>query len=132
IGDFTKDVIARAVKDKVVDELAAVRKTLGDVGQWTATLPTHGVYADVSIGVCSGAEDYYEIQRQFDLESKRLDIGRLRLEVEKLSLENQAFAQGKVPDSLVVDNAGGTTTLNVDVALQKLPSKVEVKGSSGQ
>ncbi|MFF4879504.1 hypothetical protein [Micromonospora sp. NPDC000668] len=114
------------IQEHVVGELIRLRANLGaPTKQWKSVLPTQGVYADLALGLCSGAEDYIEINRQFDLELKRLEIQRLQLEVEKLHLENGALQAGK-PQVLVQTDAE-TTSVKLDLSLAETPSKVEIK-----
>ena len=49
----------------IMTQLEDVRSVQNPVESWEATLPTQGVYADLTLGLCSGAEDYLEIQRQY-------------------------------------------------------------------
>jgi hypothetical protein len=110
----------------VVDQLVKLRKDLGKpTSMWTTTLPTQGVYADLALGVCSGAEDYLEITRQFDLELKRMEIKRLQLEAEKLRLENDAYGQGQ--PQVLVESDSDSTSVNLDLSVGEPPSKVEIK-----
>jgi hypothetical protein len=95
---FTKELIADTVRTKIIDRLKALRdpeKIGKPFDNWKVTMPTHGVYADVALGICSGAEDYYEVQRQFDLEIKKLEIEKLKLEAEKLRLKNTLIEGGR-------------------------------------
>jgi hypothetical protein len=91
------------------------------------TLPTQGVYADLALGICSGAEDYYAIQRQFDLELKKMEIEKLKLEVEKLSLENQILKQNKGVTSVLVKDPTDETSINIGLDLAKTSTEIEVK-----
>ncbi|WP_395703595.1 hypothetical protein [Aquabacterium sp.] len=120
------------IDNAILSELARVRQAIaaGAVDSWTAVLPTQSVYSDLSLGICSGAEDYYEVQRQFDLELKQAEIQRLHLELEKLKLENQLAAQGTPVPSLVVQTPTGQATVNVDVQVPKTATQVAVQGSN--
>ncbi len=110
----------------VVDQLAKLRQNLGKpTTTWTTTLPTQGVYADLALGVCSGAEDYLEITRQFDLELKRMEISRLQLEAEKLRLENNALEQGR--PQVLVESDADNTSLKLDLTVPEPPSTIEIK-----
>jgi hypothetical protein len=110
----------------VIDQLVNLRKNLDKPTRtWTTTLPTQGVYADLALGICSGAEDYLEITRQFDLELKRIEIRRLELEAEKLRLETDALGQGKPQVSVVTD--ADTTSVSLEFAMPESPTNVEVK-----
>jgi hypothetical protein len=114
----------------VVGELTHLRENLGKpTTTWRTTLPTQGVYADLSLGRCSGAEDYIEITRQYDLEIKRLEIKRLELETERLRVENEGLAGGK-PNVLVTTNADATT-VNLEVATANAASHLEVRKTDG-
>jgi hypothetical protein len=86
----------------VMTQLGDVRSVENPVHSWQPTLPTQGVYADLTLGVCSDAEDCLEIQRQFDLENQKLQLERLRCEIDKLKLETQRL-QNNEP-SLVIES----------------------------
>ena len=121
VDTFSRETLPAWVKH-ITDELDEAKKTIGRVkvngkDHRKVTLPTQGVYADLTLGVCSGAEDYYEIQRQFDLESKKLEIEKLKLEVQKLTLANQRFEQGKPCSDIVIENAPDSSSLQVNVGL---------------
>ena len=96
-------------------------KTLEEIGKvqtsWTVTIPTHGIHAESSLGLCSGCEDYFEIQRQLDLELKRVEIEKLRLEVEKLAILNQKTQQSTTGNMVTIKNPpeNSSIQLNVDV-----------------
>jgi hypothetical protein len=96
----------------ITNNLKRVRGSIsnnGSIQTWTTVLPTHGVYADLSLGICSGAEDYIEIVRQLDIERRRQELIRMQL-------ENERLAQGGEPVPTVrVENASGQGQLNVDV-----------------
>ena len=110
----------------IMEQLDQVKETIGVQRTWRTTLPTQGVYADLSLGICSGAEDYYELQRQFDLELKRQEIAKLALEVEKLQLQNELLKQGKSPSKLVIDHPEGETSLNLYLSTPESPTTVQV------
>ncbi|UVI29273.1 hypothetical protein [Paenibacillus spongiae] len=101
---------------------------------WSATMPTQGVYSDVALGICSGAEDYYEIQRQFDLELKKLEVEKLKLANEKLKWENQLLQQGKSIETVIVQNKTDNTNLELDLTIGKvdLPTRVEITKTPDQ
>jgi hypothetical protein len=113
IGAELSELIARVV-GRIKSSLDTVRgQQLGKQGEWTSVLPTPGVYADLSLGTCSGLEDYLEIQRQFDLERRRLENERLRL-------ENELLEAGKpIPTipTVTVENQQDSTQLNLQLAL---------------
>jgi|GEM_PF-2123800 len=123
IGPEFEEAVSEWVQG-ITDEFQSLKpqdEDRGDIkGAWKTTLPTHGVYADLALGVCSGAEDYYEIQRQFDLELKKLEI-------EKLKLELQLLQQGKSLDSVVIENPTDNTTIKLDIGVPKTPATVEIK-----
>jgi hypothetical protein len=77
---------------------------VGDVGHWTVTLPTQGVYADVALGVCSGAEDAIEVDQQLALQIKRLEVEKRSLEIERLRLQNTMLTDGKPLSTLVIQH----------------------------
>jgi hypothetical protein len=131
-GPFNGTPIATfrtAVSSFVADittKLADVRTVQNPVQTWVATLPTQGVYSDLSLGVCSGAEDYLEIQRQFDLETRKLEIEKLKCEIEKLKLENQRL-QGGEP-SLVIQSDADQTSVNLNfTAPGETPAGVKIQ-----
>ncbi len=78
------------------------------------TLPSSGMHADLSLGICSGAEDYFEAQRYFDLESKRLEIEKLQLEVERLKLQNHVIENGEPTVTVSADEANTTVSIDID------------------
>lgn len=124
------DAFRRRVKDwiqsQVVDQLVRLREPLGTpTKKWKSVLPTQGVYADLALGLCSGAEDYIEINRQFDLELKRLEIQRLTLELEKLRLEKDALQAGK--PQILVETDAATTSVKLDLSLAEAPSNIAIK-----
>lgn len=107
------------VKKQVIDELAKLRASIGQPTKtWKTVLPTHSVYSDLALGVCSGGEDYIELTRQFDLELKRLEIRRLELELAKL--------QAGKPQVLVQTDAQ-TTSVNLELKMPDAASDVEIK-----
>ena len=127
-------IVKRFVQTNIMEELEKLRNRLRDPDgtilpsrTWKTTLPTHGVYADVVLGKCSGIEDYFEIQRQFDLELKKGEIEKLKLEVEKLKLENQLIQAGK--PQVVVETQSNDTSVHLDMNLGHVdtPAKVQVK-----
>ncbi|MEI6002434.1 hypothetical protein H3V53_36540 [Paraburkholderia bengalensis] len=125
------------VVSNIADQLRKWRPTAGPTGlpaecevrDWKITLPTSSVYADASLGVCSGAEDYFEIQRQFDLELKQLEIEKLRLQVEKLALENKVLEQGGAPSSVVIKNPTDQTAINLGLTVGT-PAEVDIQTNS--
>jgi len=110
--------------DKIVGQLADVRRAENPLSSWKATVPTQGVYADLSLGVCSGAEDYYEIQRQLELEQKKAEIKRMKLENERLRLDNAARQAG-APD-LKLSGSIDRATVRVNVASDGAPRNIEI------
>lgn len=119
-----KEAVVPFVRD-VVTKLEDVRTVENPVQTWRATLPTHGVYADLTLGICSGAEDYLEIQRQFDLEARRLEIEKLKCEIEKLKLENQRL-QGGEP-AFVIQSDAAQTSVNLNFTAGEVPTDVKVQ-----
>lgn len=119
----------------IVDQYNRAQQHTGPVavdGQpsWKTTFPTQGVWADLGLGICSGGEDYYEIQRQFDLELKKLEVEKLKLEVEKLKLENQSLAQGKAPASFVIHNPTEKTAINLALSVPSSGAEVDIKNGA--
>jgi hypothetical protein len=111
--------------EDITTQLEDVRTVVNPVQTWEATLPTQGVYADLTLGICSGAEDYLEIQRQFDLETRKLEIEKLKCEIEKLKLDNQRL-QGGEP-SLVIESDADQTSVNLSFSTGELPTGVKVQ-----
>ncbi|WP_340111980.1 hypothetical protein [Maribellus mangrovi] len=114
----------------IVEQLDRVKSTVGVIqvdGQdtWKTTLPSQAIYSDLALGICSGAEDFYEVQRQFDLELKKLQIEKLQVEVDKLTLEKTMLEQGKNVSSVIVSNPPEQSSLTLDVNVGSTPTKVE-------
>lgn len=109
----------------ITTQLEDVRSVENPIQTWEAILPTHGVYADLTLGICSGAEDYLEIQRQFDLETRKLEIEKLRYEIEKLKLNNERL-QGGEP-ALVIESDAQQTSVNLNLTTGELPPSVKVQ-----
>ncbi len=134
-GHFKNTELGSALAEKsdewtenIVNELEEIRNNeIGLKDSWKAVLPTQGVYSDLSLGFCSGAEDYFEIQRQFDLDLKKLEIDKLSLDVEKLKLEKEMLENGSIPTSVIVENTSANTSVNLDIGINKTPAKVEIK-----
>lgn len=117
VTDFVRDVGAK---------LAEVRDVTNPVQSWSATIPTQGVYADLTLGICSGAEDYLEIQRQFDLETRKLEIEKLRCEIEKMKLENLRLQSGE--PALVIQSDAAKTSLNLSFGEPATSVKIQEPG----
>ncbi|HYP77190.1 MAG TPA: hypothetical protein VER12_14575 [Polyangiaceae bacterium] len=117
VTDFVRDVGAK---------LAEVRDVTNPVQSWSATIPTQGVYADLTLGICSGAEDYLEIQRQFDLETRKLEIEKLRCEIEKMKLENLRLQSGE--PALVIQSDAAKTSLNLSFGEPASSVKIQEPG----
>jgi hypothetical protein len=112
--------------DDVIHQLDDVRDVENPIETWQAILPTQGVYADLTLGVCSGAEDYLEIQRQFDLEQRKLEVEKLKCEIDKLKLETQRLQNGE--PGLVIDSNATQTSLNLTFTSPgDVPSGVKVQ-----
>ncbi|WP_437602920.1 hypothetical protein WMF28_14930 [Sorangium sp. So ce590] len=105
--------------------LVDLRDVKNPVASWKATLPTQGVYSDLTLGVCSGAEDYYEIQRQFDLESRKLEVEKLKLQIEKLRLENQRLQAGE--PSIIIGSDASETSLKLNITAGEQAPSVKVQ-----
>lgn len=124
LAEFHSD-LPRFIND-VMTQLDGVRTGNEEpVETWEAVLPSQGVYADLTLGICSGAEDYLEIQRQFDLETRKLEIEKLKCEIEKMKLENQATANGT--PAMVIETGADQTTLALNFTTDTLPSSVKVQ-----
>jgi hypothetical protein len=120
-----KEAVGPFVRD-ITTKLEEVRAVENPVETWEATLPTQGVYADLTLGICSGAEDYLEIQRQFDLETRKLEIEKLRHEIEKLKLENQRL-QGGEP-AFVIQSDADQTSVNLNFTAEgEMPGAVKLQ-----
>jgi len=117
----------REIKDYVETSITTLRASLPKTAPpWTTTVPTHGVYCDLTLGLCSGAEDYIEIQRQFDLERRRLDNDRTQLENERL----QAGQSIPTIPTVTVENQTDQAKLNLELALPGLPPPNPAPSSS--
>jgi hypothetical protein len=130
ISEFTDKV--SEVRKNIIDEYLEARAGLDPeemLDDWFVQLPTNGIYAETMLGACSGCEDYYEIDRQYDLELKELEIRKLEAEVEKLKLENQAAAQGEVP-KILIKNPTDETDVNLQISLSDGPVEVAVESES--
>lgn len=124
--DGWREFAGRWVDKQVIEQLDKLREGLGSpTKSWKTVLPTQGVYSDLALGICSGAEDYLEIARQFDLELKRLEIEKLKLEVAKLRLENQGLQAGK--PQVLVETDAQSTSVNLTLNVPDASSKVEIK-----
>ena len=116
---FTQKV--KTVQEMIVDQYVETRKELTPeqlVDSWPVQVPTYGVYAETMLGQCSGCEDYFEIQRQLDLEMKQIEIEKLKLEVEKLKILNQKIQAAPPGSQVTIKNPpqNAALRLNVDVA----------------
>jgi hypothetical protein len=121
------------IVDKTIEQLEQVKNSIGVVSEseWKTTLPTQGLYAETMLGSCSGGEDYIEINRQFDLELKKLEVERLHLEVEKLRIQNEQLSEGG-KQVIGFENAPNATTLNVDMNLNAKPGETRVEFSKNE
>ena len=107
-----------SVNDRIVVDFLSVTQQVGQVQtEWKETIPTHGIYAETMLGLCSGCEDYYEIQRQFDLEQKKLEVEKLGLEIEKLKIMNQKSEQLPPGSKIVINNPPENSSLNLNLDL---------------
>jgi hypothetical protein len=123
----TVDGVASDLVESLLRGLAEVRKDVNvEIDAWTVTTPTHSQYVDLSLGAVSGAEDYFELQRQFDLELKRNEIAKLRAETRRLDAETDLLESGRPRSSVVIENPAGNTALNVSLDLASSPAKVAV------
>lgn len=131
INKFNEEVLPGWVQHIVV-QLDQAKRTKGLVNveekdHYKVTLPTQGVYADLALGVCSGVEDFYAIQRQFDLETKKLEIEKLKLEVEKLKIQNQQLQQSPVGNNIVIQDPPANSTLELNVGVPQTQAATTVK-----
>lgn len=107
----------KTVNEKIVDDFLTVIQDIGEKQKtWKETIPTHGIYAETMLGLCSGCEDYYEVQRQFDLETKKLEIEKLKEETEKLKILNQQLQQAPVGSNIVVKDAPDNSTFQLNLS----------------
>jgi len=106
VSEFESELPA-FIRD-VVAQLDEVREIANPVQSWSSVLPSQGIYADLNLGICSGAEDYLEIQRQFDLEARKLEIEKMRCEIERLKLETQRLQNGE-PGMVIQSDADQTS-----------------------
>lgn len=98
----------------------------------TVLLPTQSIYSDVSLGICSGAEDYIEVNRQFDLEIKKLEVEKLKLELEKMKLINTHLSNNPA-HSVIIKNPTEDTkvNLNLDIKTEAETAGTEISVESG-
>ncbi|MCB2176708.1 MAG: hypothetical protein KQH57_12925 [Actinomycetales bacterium] len=119
-GTLTERALAELTA-QLMAMLGEARAHLGPVqeqgrpAQYTVTSPTQGVYADLSLGVCSGAEDYIEVNRQFDLEKKDLEIALLKAKLENALLTNALVGKASAQKLEVVTDTTGDVDLSIDV-----------------
>lgn len=105
-----------SVAERIVTDYSTVADDVGNVlTEWYETIPTHGIYAETLLGLCSGCEDYFEVQRQFDLETKQLQVELLRLKAERLGLENSLLEQGKSLSTISITDPTDKTKININV-----------------
>lgn len=128
INTFEEEALPKWVDD-IISQFEETKEMIGPVivdGEefQKVTLPSNGVHADLSLGLCSGAEDYYEIQRQFDLEIKKLEVEKLKLEVEKLKILNKSLEKEK-PDVLI-KNPSEKTSVNLNISSSDMPIEVDL------
>jgi hypothetical protein len=87
----------------VKDNLGPIRRPDGSALKDTLVMPTQGVYADVSLGVCSGAEDWIEVNRHLDLAHKEQELEKKIHENEHCKLSNQRMAAGEATTRYTID-----------------------------
>lgn len=123
----------KSVNERIVDDFLALLDDVGDLqSAWKETIPTHSIYAETMLGLCSGCEDYYEIQRQFDLEHKKLEVERMKLENERLAILNQASRQSP-GEGIVIKDPPQNSALTLNVAVPDLApgATVEFQATDG-
>ena len=107
-----------SVAQRIVHDFVEVVQNVGErQDSWTAAIPSNGVFAETMLGMCSGCEDYYEVQRQFDLELKKLEIEKMKLANARAELENARFGQDGVDGVFALKGAPEKTVLNLNVDL---------------
>ena len=109
----------------IMTQLEDVRSVQNPVESWEATLPTQGVYADLTLGLCSGAEDYLEIQRQYDLDTRKFEIEKLKCEIDKLKVETQRLQSGE--PSMVVQSDADQSSVNLNITSGETPSGIKIQ-----
>jgi hypothetical protein len=120
---FLSDVASEKIEEKIdsvaeriVTDYNNVADDVGSIlNEWYETIPTHGIYAETLLGLCSGCEDYFEVQRQFDLETKQLQVEILRLKAERLGLENSLLEQGQSLSTISITDPTDETKININV-----------------
>ena len=125
--DLPPDFVPESSAEEIVTSMTRVREEArkGIIAErWKVTLPTSGVHADLSLGICSGAEDYFEAQRYFDLELKRLEVERLKLELKRAQIRNEAIEEGQ--PTVRVSGATASTAVNIGVSSSEHPVSVAV------
>lgn len=123
--DSFPKVIAKT-EDNIIKEFLLTRETIGKLQISSKhSIPSHGIYAETMLGVCSGCEDYFEVQRQFDLEKKKLEIEKLKLELDKLKIENEALNKGR--PNLLINNSTDDTSLNLNISSSEKPFQVDIQ-----
>ncbi len=126
-ADFTKKI--KSVKENVIEQFIEARKNLNPeqlIESWPMAIPTYGIYAETMLGKCSGCEDYFEIQRQFDLELKKLEVEKLNLEVEKLKILNQKTEQTPAGSTVTIKNPPEKSSVQLNVDITPGEEKTEV------
>lgn len=110
-----QEAISNTIRE-VLEALEESKEKIGLVTDslWDAALPTHGIYAETMLGQCSGGEDYVEVNRQFDLELKKLEIERLKLELEKMRLVNNRISTDSRRE-IVISNPSEHTSVNLNL-----------------
>src|SRR5262245_14621349 len=123
IAAFERE-LPKFIRD-IMTALGDVRSVENPVQSWEATLPTQSVYADLTLGVCSGAEDYLEIQRQYDLETRKFEIEKLKCEINKLKVETQRLQSGE--PSMVVQSDADQPSVNLNITSGETPSGIKIQ-----
>jgi hypothetical protein len=103
-----------SVADRIVHDFVDVVQDVGErQDSWTFVIPSNGIFAETTLGLCSGCEDYYEVQRQFDLELKQLEIRKMELENERLRLRNERLAKDGTDHAFSLNGLTKDTTVNI-------------------
>jgi hypothetical protein len=103
IEEFQEDGVGDWA-DRISAMLAEARETVGPIpvtgdDEYTVTVPTQGVYADVTLGVCSGAEDYFEVDREFALRERAERVREERIRNDLRELIHELLEGGEeLPD----------------------------------
>ena len=125
--DAAKENLPGYAPEATIDDVISILQefqTEERIDHWRITLPTPGLHADLSLGICSGAEDYFEAQRHYDLELKRLEVEKLRLQIEQAKIHNKHLEDGDAGVKIVAPSP--STSVSVGVTASRDIPNIEV------